>query len=118
MKKMNELKDKESDFKALRHANAWSRIKFGPLGKKFKAHTPEEFMEFVKSLYTPPAGERAVRGVSLTVKEKGLLIRFKDRGKIVTETELKTLCEYYELKEDYLRAELKKRKVEILKEKP
>jgi len=79
------------------------------------SYTPEEYREYVRSLYERPEGTTPVSGMKIIFGEKVTQVRFdKGKEKKLSKKEVKVLAEFYEKTEEELLELFGKRKVEVI----
>lgn len=89
--------------------------KYPLLGKPLKDYSPEEFREYVRSLYQKPESKESESAPGITITNgKRVIIRNKREPKYVTLKEVAALAKEYEFEStEVLLAYFKKRKHEV-----
>lgn len=84
------------------------------LGPDFKAQSPEQFYEYVKSLrrVAESKGSKSVQDITISFGAK-VIVRLRRDEKYLTTAEVKLLAAEYERSIDELLAIFKKRKIQI-----
>jgi len=85
------------------------------LHKPLQEHSPEEYKEYIQSLYIQPEGTTPVNGVKIVFGEKVTQVRFTNgKEKKLSRKEVSVLAEFYERKEEELLELFEKRKIVIV----